>query len=370
MDNLLDNIPENDYILLTPGPLSTTKTVKAAMLKDYCTWDDDYNNIVQDIRHNLVKLAVKNNPDDYTSILMQGSGTFSVEAVISTTVKPDDKLLVLANGAYGERIGQIASYLKIDCRVENFDERVQITPDDVENILTTDLDITYVAIVHCETTTGILNPVEDIGKIVKKYGKKYFVDAMSSFGGIEFYMDEISADFMVSSANKCIQGVPGFGFVLARKDELVMCKGNGRSLSLDLYDQWKTMEEKNGKWRYTSPTHVVRAFHLAMKELHEEGGIRSRERRYRDNHKTLVNGMRSIGFETLLSDDIMSPIITTFLYPTDDFNFNVLYEKLKKSGFVIYPGKISQADTFRIGSIGDVYPLDFERLVKSIEEAM
>ena len=191
---------------------------------------------------------------------------------------------------------------------------------------------------------------------------------MSSFGGIPLDVYDLGVDFLISSANKCIQGVPGFGFIIARRSELMRCKGVARSLSLDIYDQWETMEKGHGKWRFTSPTHVVRAFKQALEELDAEGGVEARHARYCKNHDTLVSGMRSLGFQTLLPDDVQSPIITSFLYPEEGFNFKDFYGKLKERGFVIYPGKISQADTFRIGNIGDVHPQDFEKLIEAVRE--
>lgn len=228
--------------------------------------------------------------------------------------------------------------------------------------------MTHVAVVHCETTTGVLNPLDAIAGIVKSHGKTLIVDAMSSFGGVPIDMSALGIDYLISSANKCIQGVPGFGFVIARRSLLEGCKGVARSLSLDLYDQWATMEKGHGKWRFTSPTHVVRAFLQALSELDAEGGIAARHTRYAENHRTLVRGMRALGFRTLLPDEWQSPVITSFYYPTEDFNFKDFYDKLKAKGFVIYPGKISQADTFRIGHIGDVRPADFTRLVQAIGE--
>lgn len=237
----------------------------------------------------------------------------------------------------------------------------------MDDYLAHNADITHVAVVHCETTTGVLNPLKEIAHLVKMYGKKLIVDAMSSFGGVPLNVQELGIDFLISSANKCIQGVPGFGFIIARKSELTHCKGVSRSLSLDIYDQWETMEKGHGKWRFTSPTHVVRAFKQAMDELKAEGGVEARHRRYCENHDVLVGGMRSLGFETLLPDGIQSPVITSFLYPhVVGFDFKGFYAQLKAKGFVIYPGKISQADTFRIGNIGDVYPDDFRRLVEII----
>ena len=363
-------IPDNPYILLTPGPLSTSKSVKANMLYDLCTWDDDYNNLVQDIRRQLVELASRT-PGNYTSVLMQGSGTFAVEACIGTAVPKDGKLLVLANGHYGNRIGLIALCEGLDYVVQDASEIGQVDQDLLRDTLRNDPAITHVVVVHCETTTGMLNPVEEIGAIVKEAGRVFIVDAMSSFGGIPMDMEDIQADFLISSANKCIQGVPGFGFILAAKNLMHKLGSNSRSLSLDMYRQWRSMEEHNGKWRFTSPTHTVRAFAQALKELHEEGGPVARYERYRQNHKTLVKGMRLLGFETLLPDSLQSPIITSFHNPDHpDFEFDKFYQILKEQGFVIYPGKVTNAETFRIGNIGHVFPEDIGRLVQAVSRAM
>lgn len=356
------------YILLTPGPLTTSDTVKQVMMADWCTWDEDYNlHIVEEIRHNLVALATKK-PELYTAILLQGSGTYCVEAVLGSAIAPQNRLLILSNGAYGDRMGTIAEYHKLNYDIIEFDEISQVSEVILEEHLLKNPDITHVAVVHCETTTGVLNPLRKISRVVRKHGRKLIVDAMSSFGGVPIDVEELGIDFMISSANKCIQGVPGFGFIIARKSELLRCKGISPSLSLDIYAQWETMEKGHGKWRFTSPTHVVRAFKQAMQELADEGGVEARNKRYIENHRILVEGMRSLGFETLLPDDIQSPIITSFLYPKKDFDFKSFYTQLKEKGFVIYPGKISQADTFRIGNIGDVYPKDFDRLIEAIRQ--
>lgn len=356
------------YLLLTPGPLTTTETVKSAMMSDWCTWDKDYNEgIVEVIRKGLVELATSR-PEEYTAVLMQGSGTFCVEATLGSVVRPEDYLLVAANGAYGKRMGTIAEYYKLNCHVMKFEETEAVNPQALDEYLETHPDVTHVSVVHCETTTGVLNPLEEIAAVVKRHGKVLIVDAMSSFGGVPVDMAALGIDFMISSANKCIQGVPGFGFIIARRTLLEQCKGVARSLSLDIYDQWETMEKGHGKWRFTSPTHVVRAFMQAMTELKEEGGIAARYERYKENHRVLVEGMRSLGYKTLLPDEWQSPVITSFYYPTADFDFNSFYRKLKAKGFVIYPGKISQADTFRIGNIGDVHPDDFRRLIDAIRE--
>ncbi len=354
------------YILLTPGPLTTTETVKQAMMGDWCTWDDDYNiGIVQVIRHSLVQIA-SSVPDEYTAVLMQGSGSFGVEATLGSVIRPDDHLLIVANGAYGKRMNTICDYYGIQHHIMLFEETQPVDARKVDSYLQEHPEVTHVSVVHCETTTGILNPLKDIAEVVKKHGKIFIVDAMSSFGGVPIDMHTLGIDFLISSANKCIQGVPGFSFIIARRALLEKCEGVARSLSLDLYAQWDTMEKNHGKWRFTSPTHVVRAFLQALKELKEEGGVEARYRRYMENHRTLVDGMRKLGYKTLLPDEEQSPIITSFYYPTKDFDFHAFYDSLKSKGFVIYPGKISQADTFRIGTIGDVYPKDFEKLVETI----
>lgn len=356
------------YLLLTPGPLTTSETVKEAMMSDWCTWDEDYNvGIVEVIRKELVELA-SSQPEDYTAVLMQGSGSFCVEATLGSVIRPEDNLLVAANGAYGKCMGVIADYYHLNYHVMKFDETQAVDPEAIDNYLDMHPEVTHVSVVHCETTTGVLNPLEAIASVVKKHNKILIVDAMSSFGGVPIDMAKLGVDFMISSANKCIQGVPGFGFILARRSLLKQCKGVARSLSLDLYDQWETMENGHGKWRFTSPTHVVRAFMQALKELAAEGGIAARYARYSENHRVLVDGMRALGFKTLLPDQEQSPVITSFYYPTADFNFKDFYQKLKAKGFVIYPGKISQADTFRIGNIGDVFPTDFERLIEAVKE--
>ena len=364
-----DFLPDNPYLLLTPGPLSTSKGVKAAMLRDWCTWDDDYNQIVEDVRARLERMASAS--PGYTSVLIQGSGTFCVESAIGTAVPRNGKLLVLANGVYGQRIAEIARYMDMPLRVLDFGEFAPIEIERVRCALDADPGITHVAVVHVETTTGMLNSIEKIGDVVKDTGRTYIVDAMSSFGGIPMDMASIHADFMISSANKCIQGVPGFGFIIAAREAMEASAGNARSLSLDAHAQWKAMDTGHGKWRFTSPTHVVRAFRQALDELDEEGGVAARYARYVENQRRLVEGMGALGFGTLLPSDIQSPIITSFMCPEDEgYTFEGFYGELKRRGFVIYPGKVTGAATFRIGNIGEVYPSDIDRLIQAVGESM
>ncbi|CAJ1193341.1 2-aminoethylphosphonate--pyruvate transaminase [Companilactobacillus crustorum] len=355
------------YLLLTPGPLTTSEKVKQAMDFDYCTWDDDYKKITQSFRHSLLEVA-QVNEDEYTAVPIQGSGTYGVESVISSTISNKDKLLIGINGAYGKRISEMADIYGLDHVDLVVDEREPITLELVTEYLNKYLDITHFAMIHCETTTGILNPIEDIIPYVSDKGIVTIVDAMSSFGGVPINVKEEKIDYLISSSNKCIQGVPGFSFVIARKKLLESTEGISRTLSLDLYGQYAEMERNNGKWRFTSPTHVVHAFYEALEELKAEGGVTARHQRYSSNQKHLASGMEELGFKVLIDEKNQSPIITSFIYPSDDFDFNEFYQQLKSDGFVIYPGKISQVPTFRIGNIGEVYDEDITKLLVAIDE--
>ena len=354
-----------NYKLLTPGPLTTTDTVKREMLADHCTWDDDYKQITQKIRRELLELAHVSEKD-YTVVLMQGSGSFGVESVITSVVGDDEKLLIVANGAYGERMVDIAEHTRISYAL--YEEEYDKIPsaERVEKLLEEDPAITHVAMVHSETTSGILNDIQSVGKVVRDAGRTFVVDAMSSFGGVDIPVSDWGIDFLVSSANKCIQGVPGFSFILCRRDKLLSSEGKARSLSLDLLDQWKGME-KDGKWRFTSPTHVVLAFSKALDELEAEGGIPARHRRYAENNRLLIEKMRAMGFAPYIDGSRQGPIITTFFYPAGvPFQFSEFYTYIKERGYVLYPGKLTDADTFRVGNIGEIYPEDIEKLASII----
>ena len=355
------------YKLLTPGPLTTTETVKKEMLFDHCTWDDDYKKITLSIREKLLELAHVSEPE-YTVVLMQGSGTFGVEAVLTSVLGEGETLLIAANGAYGERMGDIAAHGKIPYLMyrEEYDkvpsaERIQV-------ILEEHPEITHVSMVHSETTSCILNDIASVAKVVKTAGRTFIVDAMSSFGGVDIPVGELGIDFIISSANKCIQGVPGFSFIICRRDKLIESKGKARSLSLDLYDQWETMN-KDGKWRFTSPTHVVLAFAQALKEMEEEGGIPARAKRYRENNRLLIEKMEAMGIRPYIGEEYQGPIITTFFYPEHhQFSFQNMYQYIKDRGYAIYPGKVTDADTFRIGNIGEIYREDIEKLCQIMKE--
>ena len=358
----------NKYKLLTPGPLTTSKSVKEEMLFDRCTWDDEYNAITQKIRKQILEIAEVSS-EVYTTVLMQGSGSFGVEAVLNSALSKEDKLLIISNGAYGERIIKMAKYIGINyvCNYTQYD--MVFKTAEIKNILDEDKEITHIIMVHCETTTGILNPIEEIEKISKEYNKTLIIDAMSSFGGIPINVNDLGIDYLISSANKCIQGVPGFCFVIAKIEKLVKCEGNSKSLCLDLYDQWRCMD-KGGKWRFTSPTHVVAAFSKAIDELIEEGGVIQRNNRYKENNYLLRNKLKGMGFIPFINEELQSPIITTFLFPNDKFDFNDFYNYVKTRGYVLYPGKLTEKDTFRIGNIGEIYKEDIKKLFIIIQEYM
>lgn len=365
----------NPYILLTPGPLSTSPSVRTAMWYDSCTWDDDYKNIVTDIRRQLLAIA-HCDPARYTTVLMQGSGTFGVESVLGSTINRQmHNVLILNNGVYGQRMVEMARILDLPHTVYSVSENQQFCIQEIRDILSEHNDITHIAMVHCETTTGMLNDIKSVADIATQYQKYFIVDAMSSFGGIEFDMENLNIDFLISSANKCIQGVPGFSFIICKRDVLTaLCQHNAKSLSLHLYSQWNEMEKDPGKWRYTSPTHTVLAFKQALIELEKEGGTKVRAARYQKNQMLLAKGMKALGFETYISSDFQSPIITTFLEPNciphtmRKFIFNEFYHYLKSRGFVIYPGKVTNQNTFRIGTIGHLFPDDVERFLGYVKD--
>ena len=355
------------YKLLTPGPLTTTDTVKKEMMFDHCTWDDDYKKITQDIRKGLLRLAHADE-EDYTVVLMQGSGTFGVESVLTSSVGAEDKLLIVANGAYGERMEDIAKHAGLSYAVYHEDYNKIPDAEKIADILDQDDTITHVSMVHRETTSGILNDICEVTRVVKAKKRTMIVDAMSSFGGVDIPVGDLGIDFIISSANKCIQGVPGFSFIIAKKDALERTKGQARSLSLDLYDQWETMN-KDGKWRFTSPTHTVLAFAKAMEELEEEGGILARSKRYYENNREIIRRFKEMGLETYIDEEHQGPIITTFFFPKDaGFTFEEMYKYIKDRGYAIYPGKVTEAATFRIGNIGEIYQKDVDALCAIMKE--
>ena len=338
--------------LLTPGPLTTSRTVKATMLADWGSRDVEFRKVVADIRKGLLALAGCD--ASYECVIMQGSGTFAIEAALGSFCPANaGKTLVVANGAYGDRAAKILE--KLGRPVIKIDKGDSAAPsvEDITSALENDAAITHVWMIHCETTSGILNPIQDVARAVKERGRVFMVDAMSSFGALPLDMMD-GMDVMVSSSNKCIEGVPGFSYVLVKRAMLEDSKGRSHSVVLDLFEQWKGLEA-NGQFRFTPPTHALVAFHQAMKEHAEEGGVPARGARYGRNAQMLIKGMRDMGFSTLLNDNEAGPIIQTFLTPRDPhFDFEHFYEALRSRGFAIYPGKLTKRPSFRIGTIGKV----------------
>lgn len=357
-----------DPWLLTPGPLTTSLSVKEAMLHDWGSRDRDFIAINQRVRDRLVSLA--GGEGTHVCVPLQGSGTFVVEATIGTLLPRDGKALILVNGAYGQRMTKICDYYQRRYRVLETPEDVPNDVAAVDAALGQDAELSHVFVVHCETTSGILNPVAEIAAVTARHGRKLIVDAMSAFGAILLDAREVPFDAVVASSNKCIEGVPGVGFAVIRTAVLAGCQGNAPSLTLDLYDQWQAME-KNAQWRFTPPTHVIVAFDQALREHEEEGGVAGRGGRYARNCRALVDGMRALGFETLLPDELQAPIIVTFHMPADPaFAFQTFYDCLGERGFVIYPGKLTVADSFRIGCIGRLGEEEIRGALKAVGETL
>jgi 2-aminoethylphosphonate-pyruvate transaminase len=355
--------------LLTPGPLTTAYAVKAAMLKDWGSWDGDFRAMTADMRCALLAMA-GDLAGEFDCVPMQGSGTFAVEAMLGSFLPRDSKTLVLVNGAYGQRIAQTLDYLGRAYTAIDKGDYMPPRAAEVETALDADPAIPHVVVVHCETSSGILNPIEEISQVVAANGRKLLIDSMSAFGALPLDVRDISYEAMVSSANKCIEGVPGFGFVIARKPALEAAKGRSHSLSLDVHAQWDHLE-KTGQWRFTPPTHVVVAFLEALRLHTAEGGVSGRGERYARNRDVLVSGMRELGFETLLKDRWLSPIIVTFFNPAHTgFDFTRFYELMKAKGFIIYPGKLTVADSFRIGCIGRMDEAVMRQVVKAAGESL
>jgi 2-aminoethylphosphonate-pyruvate transaminase len=360
--------PADDKRLFTPGPLTTSRTVKQALLRDLGSRDAEFIELVARIRNRLLDLAEVSQAAGYECVLMQGSGTFVVEAVISSIMPRHGKLLVIINGAYGERIVAIAKRHGIETTTVRAEENALPDVAAVDRILAADPEIRMTAAVHCETTSGILNPIQEIGDAVHRHGGTYFVDSMSAFGAVPVNIPACHIDFLVSSANKCIEGVPGFGFAICRRAALLATEGSARTVSLDLLAQWQGLE-RDGQFRFTPPTHVLLAFHQALDELEAEGGVAGRGERYRANHEILLRGMRDLGFEEYVPRPLQGHIITSFRYPNDPrFEFEEFYHRLSEKGFVIYPGKVTGADCFRIGTIGRIFPCDITALLAAIRE--
>lgn len=357
-----------DPRLLTPGPLTTAAETKEAMLHDWGSRDEAFMEANRRVRDRLV--SVVHAEGSHVCVPVQGSGTFSVEATLGTLVPRDGKALVLVNGAYGRRMESILDTMGRSYLVLEGPEDEPTAVDALEAALLADGEVTHVLAVYCETTTGILNPIAEIAAVTARFDVSLLIDAMSAFGALDLDARKIPFDAVMASSNKNLEGVPGLGFAIIRKSVLETAEGNAHSLSLDLYDQWVAME-KTGQWRFTPPTHVVMALDTALNRFDEEGGVEGRHARYAENCTILVSGMRELGFETLLPDETQAPIIITFRMPADPaFDFARFYAGLKQKGYVIYPGKLTDAPSFRMGCIGALGSDDMRGALAAVRTVM
>lgn len=355
-------------ILLTPGPLTTSASVKQAMLRDWGSRDGAFIALNRRIRDRL--LAIVGAAETHVCVPVQGSGTFAVEAAIGTLVPAAGKLLVLVNGAYGRRMVRIAEVIGRAVMALQWPEDTPVSPAALDAALASDPAIGHVAVVHCETTSGLLNPLEEVAAVCARHHRPLLIDAMSSFGALPIDAGQMPFEAVIASANKCLEGVPGVGFALIRRDALEAGAGNAHSLSLDLHDQWRGLEA-NGQWRFTPPTHVLAAFDRALDEHAAEGGVAGRGGRYRENHRILIEGMAALGFAMLVAPHLQAPIIVTFLMPADPrFVFTDFYDRLRDKGFAIYPGKLTVADSFRIGCIGRIGAAEMTAAVAAVGESL
>ncbi len=358
-------------LLLTPGPLSTHVQTRRAMTEDRGSRDPDF--LAMDTRTwaGIASLVQAEDPDgDWVCVPLQGSGSFAVEAMLGSLVSPTAPLLVAENGAYGSRMSTMRQRMgRPLLRVDSGDE-APLDLGAIERALQAHPEIEAVAVVHCETTTGRLNPLEELAALVQRQGRRLLVDAMSAFGALPLGPAIGAIDAIAASANKCLEGVPGVAFVLARRALLERSAGRSPSISLDLHEQWRR-RELDGQWRFTPPTHVIAALDAALTLHRAEGGVAGRGLRYTQNARVLLEGMRSLGFQLLLPEADQAPIILTFHQPADPaWDFERVYQGLVERGFAIYPGKLTRRPSFRVGCIGQVQPADLQRFVSSLDELM
>lgn len=355
----------NDPILLTPGPLTTSLATKQAMLRDWGSWDAAFNRITGSICRDLVDIV--HGGDDYVCVPMQGSGTFSVEAALGSLVPRDGRVLVPNNGAYCARIVRILKYLNRGCVDVPLPEDLPVSAAVVDAALAAHPGVTHVALVHCETGAGILNDLAGVAQVCAEHGIGLIVDAMSSYAALEIDVRKTPLTAVVAASGKCLEGVPGMGFVIVRKSVLEASAGNSHSLALDLYDQYVYMQ-KTTQWRYTPPTHVVAALRAAIDQFKEEGGQPARGARYAANCAALIDGMTRLGFRPFLAPEVQAPIIVTFHAPADPaYEFKRFYAAVRERGYILYPGKLTKVETFRVGCIGAIDANEMRNVVSAIE---
>ena len=359
---------DRDNILLTPGPLTTTLRTKLAMLRDWGSWDSDFNAVTARLRQSL--LAIAHGQDSHVVVPLQGSGTFSVEAAVATVVPRHGHVLVLDNGAYCKRAARLTQMMGRRCTVVAFADSEPVSASVLEQHLQSDPSVTHVVMIHCETGAGVLNPLHDVAQVCERHGKGLIVDAMSSFGALPIDARTVRFDALIAASGKCLEGVPGMGFVFLRKAIVDACAGNSQSLAMDLHDQYVYME-KTGQWRFTPPTHVVVALAEAVSQFEAEGGQSARLARYTDNYQTLTRGMAALGFKPFLDPSVQAPIIVTFHAPGDPrYDFRQFYAAAKARGFILYPGKLTELETFRVGCIGAIGRNEIEQAVHAVALAL
>lgn len=342
----------NEAVLLTPGPLTTSTATRNAMLRDWGSWDSAFNALTATVCRDLT--AIVGGHDSHLCVPLQGSGSFAVEAALGTLVPRRGKVLVANNGAYCQRIARILGYLGRAAVVLDHREDEVADPARIDAALAADPEISHVAQVHCETGTGILNPLPEIAAVVAARGRRLIVDAMSSFGAMPIDLSEMPFEALIAASGKCLEGVPGMGLVIVERAALERAAGNCHSLALDLHDQAAYMQ-KTGQWRFTPPTHVVAALRCALDEYAREGGQPARLERYSENCATLISGMRALGLRPFIGAAVQSPIIVTFHAPSDSaYDFSEFYRRVRDKGFILYPGKLTTVDTFRVGCIGAI----------------
>ncbi len=359
---------DRDNILLTPGPLTTTLRTKLAMLRDWGSWDSEFNAVTARLRQSL--LAIVHGQDSHVVVPLQGSGTFSVEAAVATVVPRHGHVLVLDNGAYCKRAARLTQMMGRRCTVVAFADSEPVSASVLEQHLQSDPSVTHVVMIHCETGAGVLNPLHDVAQVCEQRGKGLIVDAMSSFGALPIDARTVRFDALIAASGKCLEGVPGMGFVFLRKAIVDACAGNSQSLAMDLHDQYVYME-KTGQWRFTPPTHVVVALAEAVSQFEAEGGQSARLARYTDNYQTLTRGMAALGFKPFLDPSVQAPIIVTFHAPGDPrYDFRQFYAAAKARGFILYPGKLTELETFRVGCIGAIGRNEIEQAVHAVALAL
>ena len=355
-------------LLLTPGPVSVSASTKAVMLQDRASGGEEFVRDLNLARDYMVGLV--GGTGAYTAIPLPGSATYANEAVIATLVPEGGKLLIHSNGVYGDRLIEICNHTGKPYAVIRTQPFVPPTAAQVEAAIAADPAITHVFVVHCETSTGVLNPLEPIAELCRQHSLGLLIDAVASFGAMPIDAKRLGLQAVTVSSNKCMQSVPGVGWAVVQKTALEGARGRCTTLVLDLWDQAQHMDRTNA-FRFTPPTQVLAAFAQACREHEAEGGTQGRLARYRGNWRRLVDGMRQLGFTTVVPDEAASPIVATFHNPPDPrFSFQALFEGMKRRGFIIFPGRLALADTFRIGCMGDVTEADMAEAVQAVAETM